>query len=312
MGRRNLIIVHRGPEYEQDFDDIASRVTAMDPEVTVYHLPSGLEVEIPLDAWFHPTLTVALAPDFRVPIRRGPVLKSRPLGKLAQYELFRSLGIASPPAMPFTFGMKLDPIVFGDFVILKPGNWTLSSTGSGINVLHRTTAEQLSTEQVPPGHPLLGRGADYIVQRFIDTGPHPHKYRALTLLGRVLYISHEVNREARPALSKDLHLSLPGRFHTSGTRKTFLPNDGVKAFAESVAGLFPDLPLLGLDILEGSDGRLHVLELNAGGNVWHFSSHMWAERRQQDPTLIGGMKDQYGAFDIAAAALLDKTRALAS
>jgi len=45
------------------------------------------------------------------------------------------------------------------------------------------------------------------------------------------------------------------------------------AFAASVHAVFPDMPLLGCDIVrEHATGRLHAIEVNAGGNVWHLSS----------------------------------------
>jgi hypothetical protein len=49
-----------------------------------------------------------------------------------------------------------------------------------------------------------------------------------------------------------------------------------------------------------------VLEINPGGNTWHFSSP-WATAFEKER---GGrkLKDQLGAFDIAARVLIEKTR----
>ena len=57
---------------------------------------------------------------FHLPIKRGPVLKVQAIGKLAQQDILRQHGLPTPPALPFTFGMMLDPIMFGDFVVVKP------------------------------------------------------------------------------------------------------------------------------------------------------------------------------------------------
>jgi hypothetical protein len=56
------------------------------------------------------------------------------------------------------------------------------------------------------------------------------------------------------------------------------------------------------------DGRLYCLEINPGGLTWNFSS-----RRAQDVPTIDGIRreDQFGAWGIAADALIEKTRLFA-
>ena len=84
MSQRNLILVHRGQDYVQDFDEIAGKVNALDRGITVYHLPAALNADLPHGAWQHPTLTVSLSSKFRITVRRGPILSNRPIGKLDQ------------------------------------------------------------------------------------------------------------------------------------------------------------------------------------------------------------------------------------
>jgi hypothetical protein len=38
MTKRNLIIIHRGREYEQDFKEIAQKACALDKNITIYAL----------------------------------------------------------------------------------------------------------------------------------------------------------------------------------------------------------------------------------------------------------------------------------
>ncbi len=69
---------------------------------------------------------------------------------------------------------------------------------------------------------------------------------------------------------------------------------------------FPNIPLQGIDILEESGtGRLYVIEINAGGNTWHFFSSRSALGR------IGiTRKDrvaQFGAWKVATEALIETT-----
>ena len=81
MTRRNLIIIHRGPEYDPDFEAISLKVRALDPALVIYSLPARLKGALPEEAWQYPTLTVALQGDFRLKIRRGPVLRNRLIGR---------------------------------------------------------------------------------------------------------------------------------------------------------------------------------------------------------------------------------------
>ena len=91
----------------------------------------------------------------------------------------------------------------------------------------------------------------------------------------------------------------------------FVVDNEINALAKRVAHSFKDNPLMGVDILrDESTGMLYVLELNLGGNVWHFSSNQGAGGRED----LGGRDayvGQYNAFDKAATALVIKTYELA-
>jgi hypothetical protein len=118
MAKRNLVLIHRGPEYERDFKEIARKITAIDKGITVYALANSSTAQLPPLAWMWPTLVVALAPEFRLQVKRGTILKNSQVEKLAQYDIFRKAGIPAPPMLPFRFGMTLDPLLFGEFVII--------------------------------------------------------------------------------------------------------------------------------------------------------------------------------------------------
>ena len=66
MAKRNLILIHRGPEYQQDFREIARKVTAIDKDITVYSVASSSLEQLPPLAWLWPTLIVALTPQYRL------------------------------------------------------------------------------------------------------------------------------------------------------------------------------------------------------------------------------------------------------
>lgn len=313
MPKRNLILIHRGPEYEKDFDEIATKVNQLDRSITVYHLPAGLDTELPIAAWQNPTLTVALTSKFRIPIKRGPILKNFAISKLAQQEIFRKNGIATPPATPFRFGMKLDPILFGDFVILKPADLSLTSNGQGIHVFRRTRTENLTITSFPPSHPIRRTRQGYIVQRFVDTGLYPLSYRATTFLGEVMTLERFEGEEATPSLKAPDEEIERANFAPKDKRHfSFSDDPQVMTFARQIAAAFPNIPLLGIDIIKSTSQKLYVLEVNAGGNTWHYSSKMWADDRKKNPEYYMNMRTQFGAFDIAARRLTETTLKLAA
>jgi hypothetical protein len=326
--RRNLILVHRGPDYERDFDEIAAKVTALDEDITVYHRPSSLDAELPAGVWEHPTLTVALVQRFRVPIARGPVLRNSTIGKLAQQEIFRRHGIATPPSLPFRFGMKLDPILFGNFVVLKPLNLRLTSHGDGVMLFRRQRAEGLREAELPAHHPLRRLRSDFLVQRYVHTGADIRWNRVSSLFSRPLYAIHSMSRQPKLDLS-DPDEAIENADITNGRDgdriQQFSAQPDILALARNVHDALPHIPLLGIDILrEQRTGKLFVLEANPGGNTWHFSSRSGWEWRQAmardasaDPKVIDEtarhrLISQFGAFDVAAQVLAEKTAELAA
>lgn len=327
VAKRNLIIIHRGPEYERDFDEIAVKVNALDRDITVYHLPDALKVELPVSAWQYPTLTVSLCSKFRLPVRRGPVLKNYQIGKLAQQELFRRNGIATPPFAPFRFGIKLDPIMFGEFVVLKPLNLTLTSHGDGVMLFRRRSLELLRREDLPKEHPLLSMRSEFQVQRYIHTGADIRWHRVSTLFSRPLWSIR--SRAVEPKLDLAAPDDVIERAAITNVRgglrfHEFSQEPDVLALAKTVHDAMPDIPLLGVDILrEERSGKLYVLEANPGGNTWHFSSKSGQELRHainrdlrldpadKDESARLAMIGQFRAFDATAEVLARMTIELA-
>ena len=72
---------------------------------------------------------------------------------------------------------------------------------------------------------------------------------------------------------------------------------------------FPDIPLLGFDIVrEVPSGKLYVLEANAVGYVWQFSSPMGLDM-QRDYNI--NFESQFDGLRRAAHILATKTQELA-
>lgn len=327
MSKQNLILIHRGAEYAKDFEEIAARVHALDPEISCYSCPSNMRGELPASIWRDPTLTVSLVAKFRLPIRRGPVLTNGSIDKLDQQVLFRKNGIPTPPALPFEFGMKLDPILFGEFVILKPRDLTITSTGEGVNLFRRARLERLTINDFPPSHHIRTHSKGYLVQKFIDTGERISAFRVTTFFSfPILSVSMKSN-VARPSLTSPdavLESAAVANNAVKDKMRYLHADDDMVELARKVHGLLPEVPLLGVDLLrEATTGRLFVLECNAGGNTWHFSSKSggklrgWFGGHPRVPLDKADAKGrqmyiaQYGAFDVVARVLVEKTRELA-
>ena len=326
MTRKNLIILHRGEEYENDFAEIAEKVHALDENITTFYMGCQIEQQIPDSEWRHPTLVVSLNPSFRLQVRRGHVLRSHAIDKLEQASRARAHGARVPPIARFVFGMTLDPIAFGSHVILKP--MTITSKGDGVHLFRRARAETLQPADFPPHHPIHRDPQGYLVQRFVDTGVHPSWNRVISFLGEPIYTVFGSLLSERPPLDApdDVLANSTIAIQGSARQRNWQVQDDVIAEARKIGAAFHDAPLLAIDFLrEEKTGRLYFLECNPGGNTWHFSSNQPGGvnlRMEIGEARLHGearahvlgrqrMIEQFGAWDVCARALVRKVHELA-
>lgn len=296
-----------------DFTDIAKRIGKIAPDIDVKVLHPNFLTSLPGSTWKNPTLLVSLARGTDITLPRGAILMSHQLSKLQQAEMFGLGGILTPLTASYEFGMHLDPQVWGELVLMKPKLLSMTSHGAGIQVFRTSRLSGMTAEDFPPSH--LVKETPMLIQQFVDSGPRPQKYRALTLCGDVLYIAQDTNVSLRPELSVSDNEIEAGKFHNDGSGEVkieFGHYPEIHEFARKMASAFPTVPLLGCDIIKDAhSGQLYALEVNAGGNVWHFSSRMLAKRRAIFPDDERARQSQYGAFDVAAKALIRATRRMA-
>jgi glutathione synthase/RimK-type ligase-like ATP-grasp enzyme len=204
--------------------------------------------------------------------------------------------------------MELDPAIYGDWVVLKPE--FKNSTGRDINMVPTKILPTLTLDDFPENH--LMREDTYLVQQFIKTGEKPVHYRVTIFLNEILFSSKSTSKLEYPQPNLTCMLSTTVASNIAENRTTQLhESEEINNFALKVAKTFPISPILGIDILQDElTKQLYVLEVNAGGNVWHFSSTNGENYRFN----LGGknaMVRQYNAWDRAAEALIRKTHALA-
>ena len=268
---------------------------------------------------------MALTPKYKLPIKRGRILQNQQIGKLAQQDILRQHGIPTPPALPFTFGMMLDPLVFGDLVVLKPMDLKLTSQGLAF-LFSRRRLSSLAQEDFPRDHPVGRNPNSFMVQKYIHTGAKPYAIRVATFLAKTIYCytSGAAEELVHPGAEGDLPEADASISPVISERQRQLvfDEDAIQ-LAEATHRAFGSVPLLGIDLLrDHSTGQLYVIEANPGGNTWHFTSKIGEPTRRSlapkgrggDASLQGrlALLEQFGAFDIAARVLVDKTRELSS
>lgn len=308
LPKKSLILVISETRCDPaDFMDIAEKIRAQAPDVIVHVLTPDKLRTAAQDIWSRPTLAVCLMQIPKLEMRRGKILMSRPISKLQQAEMMKIRGIPTPHVETYRFGMVFDETLWGSHVVLKPQDLNFTSKGAGLEIIATKKLSGMSLQDFPADH--FARNHTMLVQRFIDTGPQPVRYRAMTFLGEVLYLSKSTYEPMKPVGG-----DIPADFHSKARemRRDFQPFPEFHAFARKLAAAFQQWPLLGCDILEEhGTGKLYALEVNAGGNVWHFSSPFLEKDREKHPEYNAPRLKQFNAFETAAKALINATRRLA-
>lgn len=313
MKKQLLLFIRSNGVILQDINSIAVEIKRVSPAIEITLATEGDTVEtITANNWRFPTVTVALGTRLvgLVP-PRGAIFENRELSKLDQFNRFTSAGIKTPLTAVFRTRDSYAEANWGEFIILKPLPLRLTGKGGSARLLRTRTLAEIAPSRLPEDHIL--RKSPVLVQQFIDTGRFPSKWRVLSLFGEPLYSSFSQSMVPRTDLDADdaaiaasvIEPRTPENKEADleGLRDKLAIDKEVLAFARLIHGAFARIPLMGIDILrEETSGNLYALEVNAGGNVWHFSSYAELHRER-----LGGkqrMIDQFGAWSAAARALI--------
>ena len=307
--KKAVIVVHR-EESEDDFHEIARRVRKLDPSIGIATVSEFLTSKmVPAELLQLPLLVIYLCNPPKTEFKVATKLAVKEMSKLEEYDHFKQHNIPCLPIERFTWGMGLDPAIYGDWVVLKPEN--IQSTGKDVNLVPTELIQNLHPLNFPEDHLIHQDG--YFVQKFLKTGKAPVHYRVMIFLDEILYSRVSVSNIPYPE-TVDLKtlLTTSVASNTSDRLVDFFKDNKINQFALRVAKTFDQAPLFGLDILHDEiSGNLFVLEANLGGNVWHFSSLHGREKRGVNHALRKAMILQYYAWDRAAEALVRKTHELA-
>ena len=226
------------------------------------------------DAGLLPRPTLVFSPTLlRHPPRMpAAVCCGQPLAKSAEYDALERAGIPVPRWTVLTEDTTPDLSSFGEYVVRKPD---LGAKGAEVRIARRDRVrwKPVVTSAAGPSPRLL-------VQEFVYTGPWPVSYRVNTLFGRVLYAIVITANTARPALRGPTDFDGPGRnghsvsivANARDSTEEFCVDREIIRLGERAARAFPELPLLGVDILrDATSGALWVTEVNALGHNWNFT-----------------------------------------
>jgi hypothetical protein len=310
---RNLVIVnHPGWQARDDWYEIAAYVARIEPSIAVYVVSAASNDEATFKLIAErPTFVFSAGPQGAFMARRGKVYQGGPIPKFLQLKRLNEAGVRVPRTAGLIPGMTFDPAEWGRFVVVKPTDILTSSHGSGIQLMRTERVKYIAPQDYPEGHP--GRRGPMVVQQFIDTGKHISSYRVLTLFGRALYCSHSSADTPRVDLGApdEVIESSNIAIQTLSAREfRFVYEADVMATAAAAYRAIPEAALQGCDIVrQAGTGTLYVLELNPGGNTWHFSSQFFAEKRARDPEAAYTRRSHLDAFGTAAYVLAERTLA---
>jgi amino acid adenylation domain-containing protein len=275
FGRRrcNLVILLNEDFERESFERVARWVREFDPSINPVVLRDQADAKPELPP--HPTLTFSPAVARHPPANCGKIFCGFPLSKSQEYAALEKAGISVPKWVLLAEGAAPDLTGFDQYVVQKPD---YGGKGAEVKVVRtgRVRWKPITTQ-------AAGTSSSLIIQELIYTGPQPVSYRVNTLFGKVLYsVRYESTRKPVPRAGADRETPAQqwGSIVASarGSQVSLNDDEEIIRLGETAAGAFPDIPLLGFDIVrEAASGKLYVLEANAIGYVWNFRASQTAD-----------------------------------
>lgn len=293
-----------------DFQEIAGWVREQAPDIDVVVVPD--EPIAMLGQLFphqRPMMVVAAGPIARFDGLDGAVFQGVRLHKAQEYRALEACGIPVPAWALVTPNSTPDLSGFGPYVVVKP-----NYSGRGADVkIKRSGRVRWSAPRTRFTRRVAGSSISWIAQAFVYTGPWPVSYRVTTYFGEILWAWRvEASHERRQLRSRyDFRHGATGggmSIVSSGKGCRFSLNDEAEilALGRRAHAAFPNIPLLGVDIVRDADsGLLYVIEVNAVGYTWHFSS-IAGDDIQRDFDFR--LEDQFDGRRKAARLLIERTR----
>ena len=303
---RNLLILHTpGAQDLSDWRSVKKKITALAPDIEVRIGENGKPDPV-TSQWqiTRPSLVFSPIGLHRYALDGGKVYDGRDLDKLVEIQRLKMAGVSVPRTLELLPGLAPSPEVWGEYLIAKPLG---GSFGRGIRLIK--TRELASQYQS-----LTNLGRDRVmVQQYIDqvdTDGHLVDWRVLTIFGRPLFCERRTVNTKRPPLDdvvRDPAAIIAANDTRNEIDRAIIVDDGVLALAARACAALGEVPVLGIDIARDvNTGGVYVFECNPGGNTWHLSSEIGKFTRHGRHRRA--LYNQFGALDVVAEALIEKTR----
>lgn len=313
--RRCQLVLISNPAANQadDFVRIAEYVRQYDPKITVTVITDRARGLAAMAAHIAlPTLVVSLVPLARYRPLRGRFFHGQALSKSQEYKLLEAAGFSVPRWQLLEKGQTPDLSGYGNYVVTKPNR---GKRGALVKIKKRERVG-VAKEHKPNQH--QGRYAqeidpesEMLAQQFIYTGEWPVCYRVTSFFGHVLSaLKIEASHERQPIESAENFSGVSSIVASSrGCSEVLSYDEEIIRYGEAAHAAFPDIPLLGFDIVrEVPSGKLYIMEANAVGYVWHFSSPMGLNIQRENNIHL---ESQFDGIRKAALILAEKTQELA-
>jgi hypothetical protein len=305
---RNLVLVHT-PERQalEDWLEIQRKIRARAPEIDV-RIASNVGRDVATPRWqsARPSLVFSADRLLRYRPAGGTVYAGRYADKAEQVARLAQAGVPVPPTVELARGLSLDEATWGPYVVLKPIH---GSRGRGIRLLRTVEVADRYAELSANGTHRM------IVQRYVEPpDERPAEYRVLTMLGRALCCSLGTWLNVRAPLARiaaDPAGLIASNAETESRTRRVVNEADVIAIGERAHKAYPGVGVLGVDLVrENSTGAVYALECNPVGSTWHFSSAL--SKAKFPAEFVKDLYAQFGALDLAAELLVERTRAEAS
>ena len=208
------------------------------------------------------------------------VWQQKDLDKIQEYRTLERAGISVPKWAPVYEGVEPDLSDFDPYVVVKPA-W--GGRGAFVRIMRRekVSYRPIKTEAMGTiSHAL-------IAQEYIHTGAWPISYRVGTVFGEPIYTFRSTAKNSQlPFIGSQFDANFfSGRSIVATAqgceRDEEVPEEVIE-LARKAHRAFPDIPLLGVDILRDlRSGKLYVTEVNACGRTYQLSEEP-SERNLKD------------------------------
>ena len=191
--------------------------------------------------------------------------------KVQEYEILGRAGISVPKWVAVYEGQEPDLSDFSEHVVVKP---SLGWRGAFVRIMRRSKVRYRPIVTEVMGNKV---SPALIAQEYIHTGAWPISYRVTTVFGEPIFMFRSIADSSRlPFYGSTFDANFfVGRSIVATamgcSRDAEVPEDVIH-LARKAHQAFPDIPLLGFDIVrDWKTHQLYVLEVNAFGRTYLLS-----------------------------------------